>query len=78
MKGNKFTFTRPCCLLEYKYAISSVDTLKAYNQMDQKSTAIIKLIIIKINKSSNKYTWSYLNLDFLNFFLVIETGGFSE
>ena len=73
MKGNKFTFTRPCCLLEYKYAISSVDTLKAYNQTDQKSTAMIK-----INKSSNKYTWSYLNLDFLNFFLVIETGGFSE
>lgn len=44
MKGNKFTCTRPCCLLEYKYAISSVDTLKAYNQMDQKSTAWLKWI----------------------------------
>lgn len=73
MQGSKFTFTRPCCLLEYKYAISSVDTLKAYNQMDWKSIAMVK-----INNLSNKYTWSYLNLDFLNFFLVIETGGFSE
>lgn len=43
MQGSKFTFTRPCCLLEYKNAISSVDTLKAYNQMDQKSTAMVKI-----------------------------------